>query len=171
LLLVTGATAGVVVAVVRMEEIVVSAVTEEIVVSVRKETDRVAGTGVLVRKARTGRRVHRETDRREIVRRVRRESAWTVGRVRKETDRREIVRRVRRVRRVHRVRIGHRVHRASVSLVLSRHQQQHRLQRIQPLPPSLHQRLTPLRASSRGRVKPCYWHRHVQSIAASIAVA
>src|SRR6266487_3594333 len=109
LLLVKGATAGAVIVVVRMEEIVVSEVTEEIVVSVRKETDRV-GTGVLVHRARAGHRV-----RREIVRRVRKESAWSVGRVRKEI--------VRHVRHAHRARTGHRVRKESaesVGHVLSR---------------------------------------------------
>ncbi len=61
---------------------------------------------------------------------------------------------------------GHSVHRESVHHVLSKllgrrlpHHQPHR-----------RQTQVPLRAS-RGRAKPCYWHRHVQSIAASIAVA
>ena len=94
--------------VVRMEEIAVSVGATEvivvIVVSVRKETDRVVETGVLVHRARTGHRV-----RREIVRRVRKESVWSVGRVRKETDHREIARHVRHVHRG----IVRRVHRAS----------------------------------------------------------
>jgi uncharacterized coiled-coil DUF342 family protein len=164
--------------VVRMEEIAVSVgateVIVEIVVSVRKETDRVVETGVLVHRARTGHRVRKETDRREIVRRVRKESVWSVGRVRKETDHREIARHVRHVHRgiVRRVR---KESAWSVGRVLKRLLQPRWHQWTQPLQPRrrhrLHQRLTPLRASSRGRVKPCYWHHHVQSIAASIAVA
>src|SRR6266487_2147745 len=115
LLLVKGATAGAVIVVVRMEEIVVSEVTEEIVVSVRKETDRV-GTGVLVHRARAGHR-------------VRKESAWSVGRVRKETDHKEIVRHV---RHAHRARTGHRVRKESaesVGHVLSRLRQPRRQRR------------------------------------------
>jgi len=118
----------------RMEEIAVSAAgaTGEIVVSVRKETDRVVGTGVLVHRARTGHRVRKETDRRVIVRRVRKESVWSVGRVRKETDHREIARHVRHVRKG----IVHRVHKESVwsvGRVLKRHLQPRRRQWTQLL--------------------------------------
>jgi hypothetical protein len=130
-----------------------------IVVRVRKETDREEGTVV---------HVHREIARKEIVRR------WTVVRVRKETDHKESVDHVHREHRG----TGQRVHRESAQTV--RHAQnkrpRRRLRWILPLQPRHHHHqqhqqmiLVPLRAS-RGR-KPCYWHRHVQNIAASIAVA
>jgi hypothetical protein len=148
-----------------------------IVVRVRKETDREEGTvvrvhreiahKVIVRKE-TGHHVHRE-----IVRRVHKEIAHrgTVVRVRKETDHKESVDHVHREHRA----TGQRVHRESASHVQNKRPRR-KLRWILPLQPrhhhhQLHQRmiLVPPRAS-RGR-KPCYWHRHVQNIAASIAVA
>jgi len=143
-----------------------------IVVRVRKETDREEGTvvrvhreialKVIVHKA-TGHHVHRE-----IVRRVHR---GTVVRVRKETDHKESVDHVHREHRA----TGQRVHRESASHVQNKRPRR-KLRWILPLQPrhhhhQLHQRmiLVPPRAS-RGR-KPCYCHRHVQNIAASIAVA
>jgi len=148
-----------------------------IVVRVRKETDREEGTvarvhreiahKVIVHKA-TGHHVHRE-----IVRRVHKVIVLrgTVVRVRKETDHKESVDHVHREHRA----TGQRVHRESASHVQSK-RPRHRLRWILPLQPrhhhhQLHQPmiLVPPRAS-RGR-KPCYWHRHVQNIAASIAVA
>src|SRR6266536_2643605 len=94
--------------------------------------------------------------------------------VRRETDhrvrdRRVIVDLVHHVPRV----TGPHAHRVSVSHVLGSRPLQHKLRRILPLQPRQHHRLhrqltlVPLRASSRGRAKPCYWHRHVQNIAAS----
>jgi hypothetical protein len=157
-----------------------------IVVRVRnKETDREEGTVVRVHREIARKEiVHKETGHhvhREIVRRVHREIAHkeivhrgTVVRVRKETDHKESVDHVHREHRG----IGQRVHRESAQTV--RHVQnkrpRRRLRWILPLQPrhqhhQQHQQmiLVPLRAS-RGR-KPCYWHRHVQNIAASIAVA
>jgi hypothetical protein len=160
----------VMIAVVMTEAVVVASEMKEeqsvgIVVRVRKETDREEGTVVHVRKE-TDHHVHKEIVHREIVRRVHR---GTVVRVRKETDRKVSVDLVHRVYKV----TGRRVRKESVSHVQNSHPH-HRLRRILPLQPrhhQLHQRLimVPLRAS-RGR-KPCYWHRHVQNIAASIAVA
>jgi hypothetical protein len=137
-----------------------------IVVRVRKETDHEEETVVRVRKE-TDRRVHREIARR---------AHKAIGhRVRKETGHKESVDLVHLVPRA----IDHRVHKESDRSV--RHVQnrrpRHRLRWMQPLQPrqrhhhQMHQRLmlVPLRAS-RGR-KPCYWHRHVQDIAASIVVA
>jgi hypothetical protein len=127
-----------------------------IVVRVRKETDREEGTVA---------RVHREIARKEIVHR------GTVVRVRKETDHKESVDHVHREHRA----TGQRVHRESASHVQNKRPRR-KLRWILPLQPrhhhhQLHQRmiLVPPRAS-KGR-KPCYWHRHVQNIAASIAVA
>jgi hypothetical protein len=57
---------------------------------------------------------------------------------------------------------------------LSRRRQQHRSYRLllQNLPRHHHLRLELVRLrANRGDSKPCYWHRHVQSIADSIAVA
>jgi hypothetical protein len=170
------ATAVAIVAVRMVEAVVSEAIEVGIVVSVRKETDREVGIVVLVHRARIDRHVHRET-----VRRVRKESAGseeTVVSVRKETDhrvrdRRVIVDLVHHVPRV----TGHHAHRVSVSHVLGSRPLQHKLRRILPLQPRQHHRLhrqltlVPLRASSRGRAKPCYWHRHVQNIAASTVVA
>jgi hypothetical protein len=167
----------------------------QIVVRVRKETDHreidrhVHRVGIVVRVRKET--DHREIDRKGIDRHVRREIGRRVHkgivvRVRKETDHREIDRKGIGPReidhRVHHVRreIGRHVHKESVRSV-SRVQikrPRRRLRWILPLQPrqrhhhhQLHQRLilVPLRAS-RGR-KPCYWHRHVQNIAASIAVA
>jgi hypothetical protein len=99
---------------VAMEAIVVSeGATEAIAVSVRKETDRV-GIGVHAHRA-IGHRAHRGT-----VRRVRKESAVSVGRVHKETAHRETVRHVHHVRKV---RTGHRVRKETVVHVLKRLQQ------------------------------------------------
>lgn len=121
-------------------------------------------------------RVHRVTGRH-----VRRATVvlGIVPRVRKETDHRatgghDL--------RVHRVTDRH-VHRATVlnaAHVESRRPMQlmqaPHLQRLLTRPRHLrqHQKLAitgPLRASSRGELSQCYWHRHVQNIAASIAVA
>jgi hypothetical protein len=145
-----------------------------IVVCVRKETDREEGTVVRVHRDRvTDQCVHRE-----IVRRVHKVIAHreivlrgTVVRVRKETDHKESVDHVHREHRA----TGQRAHRATASHVQSK-RPRHRLRWILPLQPRHHHHqqhqpmiLVPLRAS-KGR-KPCYWHRHVQNIAASIAVA
>jgi hypothetical protein len=155
-----------------------------IVVRVRKETDREEGTVVRVHKVivrkvivhrATGHHVHRE-----IVRRVHREIVHkvivhraTVVRVRKETDHKESVDHVHREHRA----TGQRVHRESAQSV--RHVQNRRPRRklrwILPLQPRRHHQqhqpmILVLPRASRGR-KPCYWHRHVQNIAASIAVA
>jgi hypothetical protein len=108
---------------------------------------------------------------REIVHHVHRETGDHVHR--------GIVRRVRRgiVHHVHRE-IDRRVHRGIVHLVLSRHQQiqphQLRGEQCSQLNSRLQHRNRPMlatRRASRGESKPCYWHRHEQSIADSIAVA
>jgi hypothetical protein len=81
------------------------------------------------------------------------------------------------VHHVHRE-IDRRVHRGIVHLVLSRHQQiqphQLRGEQCSQLNSRLQHRNRPMlatRRASRGESKPCYWHRHEQSIADSIAVA
>jgi hypothetical protein len=143
-----------------------------IVVRVHKETDREEGTVVRVHKDRADQYVHRE-----IVRRVHKVIVhkaivlrWTVVRVRKETDHKESVDHVHREHRA----TGQRVHRESASHVQNKRPRR-RLRWILPLQPRHHhqqhqQMILVLPRASRGR-KPCYWHRHVQNIAASIAVA
>jgi hypothetical protein len=144
-----------------------------IVSSAAKDEDRVRREIV-----RHGRREIEDRVRREIVRHGRREIVRHDRREIEDRGHREIVRRGHReiVRHGHREIVRH-GHREIVHLVLSRHQQvqphQLRGEQCSQLNSRLQHRNRPMlatRRANRGEAKPCYWHRHEQSIADSIVV-
>jgi hypothetical protein len=130
------------------------------VVSVRKETDHKVETVAPVGK---GHRVHKAS-----VRHVHKVSVVGVRHVNRA--RKVSVQRVRKVNvhHVHRLSNPHQLRRHSC-LRLQRFNQFLRFLRRRRRQRHQHRRLGRLRAS-RGDSKPCYWHRHVQSTADSIAV-
>jgi hypothetical protein len=154
-----------------------SAVGESVVVSVRKETDhRVAENGsfVVETEARAPREnvvsVRKETDHRVaengsfVVETEARAPRENVVSVRKETDHRVAENGV---HVPHAVR-GESAQHAPRGVIVNR--KPHRLPRLHQGRHHHRQRILVRLRASRGDSKPCYWHRHVQSTADSIAV-